>query len=686
MTATISTVPAPPDGGVTRLIWVGLVTLIFLYAAFYLYQQAQPVFGAVLLALATGFAIIFGANRYYSARFIFPGVAAVLIFFAFPVGYTIYLGFTNYLSFNLLTYDRTIEVLTARGAADPATEQPFAVAPDGANFRIWLPDAGLLSDPVPLSGISTAVLAPATAPADLPAPRDAIKLREGLQGLTLTGPDGVALVNSGLRTFASVTPEFRREGAETLIRAADGAVLTADHSTGFFVGPDGEQVPPGWRVGIGFGNFEGVFTSAGMRGPMLQIFIWTVTFAALSVLLTFALGLTLAVILQWPHLRFKTLYRILLILPYAVPAFISILVFRGLFNQNFREINLVLEGLFGIRPTWFTDVGLARVMLLIVNTWLGYPYMMLLAMGFLQAVPEDHKRAAALEGASSLRVFFTITLPQILPPFLPLLIALFAFNFNSLVLVLLLTMGGPDIPGTIIPAGGTDILASFTSRMAFDDSGTQFGLAGAITLLIFVVVAAISYLNFVAMRRATLRRRAKGTIMIVERPADLRLKKILAHRFMINFLALILFPFLTVASISFRKGNFTQGNFWPEHPTLEHWYLAFGLDYTRADGTVVSPPCPVLLWMWNSIKIGLIAGVGVLTISTVSAYAFSRIKIRGKQGLLDSLFLIQMFPTTLALVAIYAIFDALGEVTPVMGLDSHAALIVIYMSGVTLHI
>ncbi len=174
--------------------------------------------------------------------------------------------------------------------------------------------------------------------------------------------------------------------------------------------------------------------------------------------------------------------------------------------------------------------------------------------------------------------------------------------------------------------------------------------------------------------------------MIVERPADLRRKKILAHGFMIVFLTLILFPFFMVVSISFREGNFTTGAMWPTNPTLEHWYLAFGLDYTRADGTVVTPPYPVLLWMWNSIKIGLIAGVGVLALSTISAYAFSRIRIKGKAVLLDSLFLIQMFPTTLALVAIYAIFDALGAVTPIMGLDSHVALIAIYLSGVTLHI
>ena len=174
--------------------------------------------------------------------------------------------------------------------------------------------------------------------------------------------------------------------------------------------------------------------------------------------------------------------------------------------------------------------------------------------------------------------------------------------------------------------------------------------------------------------------------MIVERPRDILIKKILAHGFMLIFLALILFPFLMVLSISFREGNFSVGSIIPENPTLEHWYLAFGLNYIRDDSTLVTPPYPVLLWMWNSIKIALVAAAGVLAIATISAYAFSRIRIRGKGAMLDTLFLIQMFPTTLALVAIFAIFDALGAVTPFLGLNSHVALVLIYLAGVTLHI
>ncbi len=509
-TTTIDAIQQTDRPQYVRLTIVAVITLGLLYAAFQLYMIAQPVFGALLLALAVGFGIVFGSNRLYNSRFIFPGVATVMLFVAFPVIYTIYLGFTNYSSFNLLTYERSVEILTSRGTVDASTEQPFAVSPDGDGYRIWLPQSGLLSDTVYLTeDLEEATLSPANAPDVLLEARDAIKLRAGLQTLTLTTPDGVAIQNSGLRTFASLTPDYLRLDDDTLERTADGARLVADHSTGFFMTEAGEQVPPGWRVNIGWQNFERVFTSKGIRGPMVEIFVWTVVFAGLSVVFTFAVGLLLAVILQWPHLRFKPLYRILLILPYAVPSFISILVFRGLFNQNFGEINLILEALFGIRPEWFTNGNLARTMILIVNTWLGYPYMMLLAMGFLQAVPEDHKRAAALEGASAARVFFRITLPQILPPFLPLLIASFAFNFNNMVLVLLLTRGLPDITGTVLPAGQTDILASFTYRIAFGFSSSEFGLAGAITLLIFLVVAAISYANFVAMRKGAERRAAK---------------------------------------------------------------------------------------------------------------------------------------------------------------------------------
>ncbi len=200
----------------------------------------------------------------------------------------------------------------------------------------------------------------------------------------------------------------------------------------------------------------------------------------------------LAVLLNWDALRFKGTYRMLLFLPYAVPGFISILVFKGLFNQNVGEINLILSTLFGIKPAWFSDPLLAKVMLLIVNTWLGFPYMMVICMGLIKAIPADLYEASAVAGAGPLTNFWSITLPLILKPLTPLLISSFAFNFNNFVLISLLTGGRPDFVDTSVPAGTTDLLVSYTYRIAFQDSGQNYGLAAAISTVIFLMVAVVS--------------------------------------------------------------------------------------------------------------------------------------------------------------------------------------------------
>jgi len=174
--------------------------------------------------------------------------------------------------------------------------------------------------------------------------------------------------------------------------------------------------------------------------------------------------------------------------------------------------------------------------------------------------------------------------------------------------------------------------------------------------------------------------------MIVESPKQLRRQKIFAHGFLIVFLALILFPFLMVLSISFRQGNFATGSLLPENPTLEHWYLALGIPFERPDGTILQPPFPVMLWLWNSVKIGVIASGGILMLSTTAAYAFARMRFKFKGPILDALLIIQMFPAALTVIALYTIFDALGNITPILGVDSHWSLIVAYLSAITLHI
>ena len=136
-------------------------------------------------------------------------------------------------------------------------------------------------------------------------------------------------------------------------------------------------------------------------------------------------------------------------------------------------------------------------MILIVNCWLGYPYMMILCMGLLKSIPDDLYEATAIEGASPWTNLKCITLPLLIKPLAPLLIASFAFNFNNFVLIQLLTSGGPDIiEATQAPAGYTDLLVSFTYRIAFEGGkGNDYGLAAAVATMIFIVVGLLSLLQ-----------------------------------------------------------------------------------------------------------------------------------------------------------------------------------------------
>jgi maltose/maltodextrin transport system permease protein len=329
-----------------------------------------------------------------------------------------------------------------------------------------------------------------------PAPiKDIVDRRDAIAALTVVFPDGSTATMAGLREFGRSEPLYRRNADGTLTNKQTGVVLTPSFDTGFYETPDHQPVLPGFRTTIGGANFKRIFSDEKFRGPLFQIFAWTVVFSGLSVLFTVVIGVLLAELLSWEGLRFRGVYRVLLFLPYAVPGFISILVFKGLFNRNFGEINMILDGLFGIRPNWMGDATLAKAMILIVNTWLGYPYFMLLSMGLQKSIPKDLYEASALAGAGPLTNFFKITWPLIRKPLTPLMVSSFAFNFNNFVLIHLLTDGRPDFLNTTVPAGETDILVTYTYRIAFQDSGKNFGLAAAISTIMFVIVAILSVIN-----------------------------------------------------------------------------------------------------------------------------------------------------------------------------------------------
>lgn len=165
-----------------------------------------------------------------------------------------------------------------------------------------------------------------------------------------------------------------------------------------------------------------------------------------------------------------------------------------------------------------------------------------------------------------------------------------------------------------------------------------------------------------------------------------RYRVALTHLFFISFIAIVIFPLLMIVSISFREGNFAIGSIFPENFSLEHWKKAFGMVVTEPDGTISNPPYPVLLWLWNSIKIALTSSFLILLLSTSCAYGFARFQFFMKKHVLNGLLILQMFPAVMFLVAIYAILETIGTYIPWLGLDTQPGLILVHLGGVALHI
>ncbi|MDR7332328.1 maltose ABC transporter permease MalF [Roseateles asaccharophilus] len=501
-----STLPPTTTEKLGKLLyWPAVAALIVgaLYLVFAVYATGQSAWATGLLVLLTAGFYVYLSRGGFAWRYLFPGIAGMLVFIAFPLVYTAQIGFTNYSSTHLLSESRVREYLLEQHDAVEEQVLGYSLHAEGAEFRLALQAEGeaaprWVSPPLALrSGKELRVdLGPASAAlgAALPLP-ELVKHREVLARLVLVLPDKTALHYLGLREFGPVKPQWTANADDSLTRTADGVLFKPNRDTGFFESADGETLQPGFKAFIGAANYTRMLFDAEFRGPFLSIFTWTVVFSALTVVFATAIGMLFAVMLNWEGMKFRTTYRTLLFLPYAVPGFISILVFKGLFNQNFGEINAILDALFGVKPAWFADPFLAKTMLLIVNVWLGYPYIMILCSGLLKAIPADLYEASALVGASPATNFFKITAPLIIKPLAPLLVSAFAFNFNNFVLIALLTDGRPDFLSTKLPAGQTDILVSYTYRIAFRDSGSDFGLAAAISTLIFFLVAALSLIN-----------------------------------------------------------------------------------------------------------------------------------------------------------------------------------------------
>jgi arabinogalactan oligomer / maltooligosaccharide transport system permease protein len=494
-----------------RLIALAVIdtfALYFLYGLFY--------DGIYFLAVAVAFVtvminVVFLREDLYPLRWIAPGLALMIIMAVYPILFTIYTAFTNYGDGHLLTQQQAIhqlEKVTYLPEGGPTFSWTAFRSDEGA-FKLWLvaPDgATFLAQPdEPMASV-----APGEAGVG---PLDGAGIPQAIDGFRrLTRAETVRYVPELGRL------EFGEEPDSVRVRSLDAAVAMqqrylydpgldamVDQQTGdvfrnvqgTFTSDSGQTLRPGFHVVVGWRNFERFFTSPTLRGPLVRVTVWTFVFALLSVVTTFAFGLFVALVFDDPHLPGKKLIRSLLIIPYTIPAVITILIWRGLLNPNLGIISLTIQDIFGVTIPFFAHPGWAKVGILLINLWLGYPYMMLICSGALQAIPSDIYAAAEVDGANTWQRFTRLTLPLLLITVGPLLIASFTFNLNNFNVIYLYNSGGPPIAGTATPAGHTDILVSYIYRLAFAGGrGADYGYAAAITIVLFVVMVAITWFNF----------------------------------------------------------------------------------------------------------------------------------------------------------------------------------------------
>ncbi len=491
-------------GLLVKIIGLSAVVGLLTYTGWQLLRSGSYPFAAAFFIAALLFTLVFVRQSTIPLRWIMPGLVFLILFQLYPIFFTVYTSFTNY------STGRNVEKPVAIAAIERLTYVPEGspawgwtpLQADNGSAAVWIIDpadgAAYLARPdeelIPAAEVEGLQLDANGAPVSM---EGFAVLPNNQRFLFVSNNQGVTFGDEerGVQVASSTEARQTRQryvfdpAQDAMIDQQDGTAFVA--TNGIFTAADGRTLAPGFPVSVGIDNYTSILTNPSIRGPFFTIFIWTFVWAFLSVLETFVLGLLLALNMNSPNIPFQRILRVLLIVPYAIPAFITVKIWVGLFNPVLGIIGTTWN------PGWFTDPFWAKVGILMVNLWLGYPYMFLIITGALQSIPGDIYEAARVDGASPLYQFRRLTLPLLMVSIGPLLIGSFAFNFNNFAIIDLYNGGGPPIPGSATPAGYTDILISYTYRIAFGGArGNDYGLAAAISVIIFAIVATITILNF----------------------------------------------------------------------------------------------------------------------------------------------------------------------------------------------
>ena len=497
-----------PAGLLVKIGVLAVVLAIAVWGAIPLIDQERWIWLAILLLVTVIIFYVYLSPRTIPAKYLLPGTVFLIAFQIVPVLYTVQTAFTNFGDGHRGSKQEAITAIEGASVqqvpgstvytlsiatdgdpltgdivfllTDPASKQPFLGTGDGLEeLSAGDVQQAATGKIIAADGYTLLTIAQAGARS------------EDIAQFSVPTEDG-AIKSQGLSRAFEGSPQQSYDAACDCIRDAETSkTWTADNSNGLFVDPEGQNLAQGWKVNVGFRNFADVLTNETIRSSFVKILIWNFAFAFGVVGITFALGLLVAMTLNYQGLGGQRIYRSLIILPYAMPAVAMLLIWRDMFNTDFGLINR----LFGLSVNWFGDPWTARFAVLLVQLWLGYNYMFLVCTGALQSIPSDLTEAAQVDGARPFYAFRTITFPLLLVALAPLLISSFAFNFNNFAAIYLVSEGGPFPPDNP-QAGATDILITYTYRLAFGGAGAQYGFAAAISIFIFLIVAVVSIIGF----------------------------------------------------------------------------------------------------------------------------------------------------------------------------------------------
>jgi maltose/maltodextrin transport system permease protein/arabinogalactan oligomer/maltooligosaccharide transport system permease protein len=460
--------------------------------------------GIVLLVVVN--AVVF-TKKSYPLRYLLPGLFFLTAMVVLPILYNVYLSFTNYSTGHVIAKDDAINLFLNREYLRPDAEKySFKAYGNDSNIMLLL----LKSDEELLVDMTGEIRDPGEFDIvynDLDGTPDRIgqwNIMEGpkiatnvslLQKLRIPYGNGWLRLST-LREFRQYEHQYAYdEATDTLTDLKTGKAYRSEKAR--FISSYGEALDPGWTEYVGLQNYLRIINTEKYRKPFFGVFIWTIEWSLLTVLISFVIGLFLAMMLNDSKLRFRKLYRSLLIVPYAMPSFISLLVWRyGFYSSEFGFFNRMLKNLAGISIPWLDSVFWARFSVLLTNIWLTFPYMMLVSLGALQAISPHLLEAAKIDGAGSWQKFRKVTFPLVIVTLAPLLIGSFATTFNNFTVIWLLTEGHP-VMGIGDVAGATDILISYAYKLAFSGrEGSEMALSAAVSVVIFAIVVTISIISF----------------------------------------------------------------------------------------------------------------------------------------------------------------------------------------------